>query len=117
MFKLITFIVLLISSNVCLSVDAEIYEGIWQSGDLDYYNIQIKDNQIVFIDLSAIESTGSTLESAYIGNVDDFVMNRISSVQGGINALGLVFESPTAGYFSVICDVCDVLAIEIRKIF
>ncbi len=126
MFKYITLAILLISSSVCLSDDVKIYEGIWQdtANAHNYYSIQTKDDQIVLIDLSAIESTGSTLESAYIGSAgtyigstNNFVINRISPVQSRINSLSLVFESPTEGSFSVICDVCSVVAINIRKIF
>lgn len=95
MFKLITLAILLISSSICLSDDVKTYDGIWQNSDNDrsYYTIQTKGQQIVLIDLSTIESTGSSLSSAYLGNTSDYNMNPI--LGGKIKKLE--FKSPNEG--------------------
>jgi len=120
MLRLIVLSFILISSNVCFSEDANTdYVGIWQNteNNLSFYSIQIKDDQILLIDLSAIESSGNTLESAFIGGTDDLLLSRVSPTAGVINEMNLIFESTTEASFFVICPICTVVPINIHKIF
>ena len=120
MFKLMILTFLLASSNICFSEDINIsHEGIWQNieNNLSYYSIQIKDDQLVLIDLSAIESSGSTLESAYAGHINGLILRRVAPITGVVSDLQLTFESSEEGSIMTICDVCSAVPIKIHKIF
>ncbi len=115
-FKVITAITLVVFSNICFSADMNTYDGIWQDieNSNNYYSIHEKDNKVVLINLSGIESTGNTLKSAYTGNTADFVL---AGVLPGSLPLKLQFQSSSEGLIYPICDVCSVVATKIRKIF
>ena len=120
MFKLIVLTFLLTTSNMCFSEDINTsHGGIWQNikNNLSYYSIQIKDDQLVLIDLSAIESSGNTLESAYTGHINGSILRRMSPITGVVSDLQLIFDSSEEGFIITVCDVCSVAPIKIHKIF
>lgn len=120
MFRIIVLTFLLVSSNICFSDDTKTdYSGIWQNTEnsLSFYSIQIKDDQVVIIDLSAIESNKSTLESAFLGDTEDLLLSRVSPTTGMTNELQLIFESSTEASIFIICPVCTVVPINIHKVF
>ncbi|MCK5523849.1 MAG: hypothetical protein KAI83_12020 [Thiomargarita sp.] len=121
--KVITLIIMTGLCSLSLLTFADepsIYiDGIWKNKTegKNYYSIQTNANQVVMIDLSAIESSSNTLESSYIGNINDLLLSRISPTQGVTNQLYLNFTSVTDGTITTICEVCTVVPIEIEKIF
>ncbi len=47
------------------------YSGIWQDANVPnkYYSLQVKGNDMIFIDLPGLEQSGNTLLSSYHGGV------------------------------------------------
>lgn len=95
------------------------HSGIWQ--DITqvnhFYTIQEKNDQLILIDLSAIEENRSTLKSAYFGNSNTLVLTRLSPMQVVGDQLQLIFKSTDEATFFPICKACISLETELRKVF
>ncbi len=115
--KITAVVVFIVFSSTCIAG-----EGIWQDKDdsARYYSIHEREDRVVLINLPGIETSGSTLKSAYIGNTSDYVLTRIEPDEAGqsiYDQVTLVFESPDDALIYPVCDVCSVVAIKIRRVF
>lgn len=95
-------------------------EGIWQDKDnaSRYFSIHEQDGRVVVINLRGIETSGSTLQSTYLGETSDYVLTRMEAQPGQefYDVVQLEFESPDDAVIYPLCDACSVVALRIRKI-
>lgn len=127
--SVILLFILTVTSKLCLSADLKSYDGIWQDiiNKSHYYTIQIKDNQVVLIDLFSIAATGNILESTYIGNANIENTQKYIQMMHIYNAkdkekLNLSSPNPDEIELFLICPepaeiICDILQVTLRKIF
>ncbi len=121
-FRQSLFLILAIISTI--AVGAESVDGIWQSESQEksYYSIHQHGNTIVLIDLSRLEFGGETLSAAYIGSVDDLVLNQMAKFPLKPEfdfPLKITFISDKEATLMPLVegDVVDVFFIKLKKVF
>jgi hypothetical protein len=97
------------------------YTGIWQdmNQSADFYVIQQNGDSLVLIALPGIEDSGDTLRFSYMGEKDDLIMSRLSdqSFDDIYETVQLEFESDEMGTIIPVCETCNVVPINIVRIF
>jgi hypothetical protein len=121
-FKFIKSIITLVFLNVCFSVQAADYSGIWQDQTYpqNYYSIFMKNNKIVLIALSRIETIHKTLNASYLGdyldNKDFFTLTVLSKNDDFFDRIQLKFNSEYDGFYFSDADGISPVLFGIRKI-
>ena len=106
-------------------------DGIWQNiyWPYEYYSIHTSGDTIVVIDMFRVESTGSTLRSAFAGKLPNDLLTTMTLTQqapdhpdtgtnnGGRVQIGLRFRSTTEADVLSLCNSCSSRIILLHKRF
>lgn len=96
------------------------YSGVWRAkhNPTQFFVVQEKGNQVLFIALPGVEQSGNTLRYSYMGNRANWMFYRIGdSDRRDLDQLKLEFFSDTSGVVFPVCDTCTSIGILLEKVF
>lgn len=89
--------------------------GLWQDTNNEeaYYSFHQNGNTVVVIDLLRLESYGKTLSAAYVGSIEDYILDPMLP---GLS-ISVTFQSDKEATIAPICDVCATVVVKLKKVF